>query len=98
MPPDRGCFEARFLAAPPGRFFDVMTNGFGRMYPYADRVSAEDRWAIAAYIRVLQRSQNPQSGDISDAEKQNLQENQLAIPPNSFVSPTAVRPQRRVEE
>jgi mono/diheme cytochrome c family protein len=42
----------------PGQFFyDVQTNGFGVMYPYADRVSVEDRWAIAAYIRALQLSQ-----------------------------------------
>lgn len=40
-----------------GYFFDVMTNGFGRMYPYASRIAPEDRWAIAAYIRVLQLSQ-----------------------------------------
>lgn len=41
-----------------GYYFDVMTNGFGRMYSYANRVSVEDRWAIAAYIRVLQLSQH----------------------------------------
>jgi len=40
-----------------GYFFDVMTNGFGRMFPYASRIPPEDRWAIAAYIRVLQLSQ-----------------------------------------
>ncbi|MBI2423855.1 MAG: cytochrome c [Candidatus Hydrogenedentes bacterium] len=40
-----------------GYLFDVMTNGFGRMYSYAARVTPEDRWAIAAYIRALQFSQ-----------------------------------------
>ncbi len=38
-------------------FFDVQTKGFGVMYSYADRVSVEDRWAIAAYIKALQLSQ-----------------------------------------
>ncbi len=38
-------------------FFNVATQGFGRMYSYADRVSVADRWAIAAYIRALQLSQ-----------------------------------------
>ncbi len=38
-------------------FFNTATQGFGVMYPYADRVSVEDRWAIAAYIRALQLSQ-----------------------------------------
>ncbi len=46
------------LEAPVGYFYDVMTNGFGRMYSYAGRIPVEDRWAIAAYVRVLQLSQN----------------------------------------
>jgi mono/diheme cytochrome c family protein len=41
-----------------GYIFDVITNGFGRMYNYASRVTPEDRWAIIAYIRALQFSQN----------------------------------------
>jgi mono/diheme cytochrome c family protein len=41
-----------------GYFYDVMTNGFGRMYSYKSRVPVEDRWAIAAYIRVMQFSQH----------------------------------------
>ncbi len=41
-----------------GHFFDVMTNGFGAMYSYADRISVEDRWNIAAYVQALQLSQN----------------------------------------
>lgn len=40
-----------------GHFFDVMTHGFGRMYSYASRQFPEDRWAITAYIRALQLSQ-----------------------------------------
>ena len=36
----------------------MITNGYGAMYSYASRVPPEDRWAIAAYIRALQLSQN----------------------------------------
>jgi mono/diheme cytochrome c family protein len=43
--------------APVGHFFDVITNGKGAMYSQAARVSVDDRWAIAAYIRALQLSQ-----------------------------------------
>jgi hypothetical protein len=53
-PPDYAIPRVR--NAPVGHFFDVMTHGYGVMYSYADRVSPEDRWAIAAYIRVLQES------------------------------------------
>jgi hypothetical protein len=44
----------RLRSAPVGHFFDVITNGIGPMGDFADRVSPEDRWNIAAYIRVLQ--------------------------------------------
>jgi mono/diheme cytochrome c family protein len=47
----------KLLKAPVGHFFDVMTNGFGAMPSYASRVEPDDRWRIAAYIRVLQFSQ-----------------------------------------
>lgn len=50
--------------APIGHFFDVMTNGFGLMPSYAYRVQPRDRWAIAAYIRALQLSQNATAGDV----------------------------------
>lgn len=54
----------RLRAAPVGQFFDVMTNGYGEMYSYADRVDAADRWAIAVWIRVLQRSQDAAVVDV----------------------------------
>ena len=48
----------RLRAAPVGHFFDVITNGYGAMYSYASRIAVPDRWAIIAYIRALQLSQN----------------------------------------
>lgn len=48
----------RLRQAPPGHIFDVITNGFGQMYSYSDRIDPADRWAIVAYIRALQFSQN----------------------------------------
>ena len=48
----------RLRQSPIGHFFDVSTQGFGTMYSYASRIPVEDRWAIAAYIRALQLSQN----------------------------------------
>ena len=48
--------EARLVNAPDEHFVDVITHGHGVMYSYADRVPPADRWAIAAYIRALQRT------------------------------------------
>ncbi|HYJ92782.1 MAG TPA: cytochrome c [Pyrinomonadaceae bacterium] len=51
--------DDRLRNAPVGHFFDVMTNGWGKMNSYAAQVSPADRWAIAAYIRTLQIAQDP---------------------------------------
>lgn len=48
----------RLRQAPLGHFFDVITNGFGAMPDYSSQIPVRDRWAITAYIRVLQFSQN----------------------------------------
>lgn len=66
--------QQRLRDVPVSHFFVVMTNGFYRgdpndggyqsMYSYASRISAEDRWAIAAYIRALQLSQNATVDDV----------------------------------
>lgn len=64
--------QQRLRDAAPGYFFDVMTNGFGVMYSYASRISPEDRWKIAAYIKALQLSQNASLADVPEAERQNL--------------------------
>jgi mono/diheme cytochrome c family protein len=50
--------QPRLRDAPDRYLFDVITNGHGVMYSYADRVPPQDRWAIVAYIRALQLSQN----------------------------------------
>jgi hypothetical protein len=55
----------RLREAEPGYFFDVITNGYGLMFSYASRVPVHDRWAIAAYIRALQLSQNATFGEVS---------------------------------
>lgn len=46
--------EPRLRAAPAAHIFDVITDGWGVMYGYGDRVAPEDRWAIVAYVRALQ--------------------------------------------
>lgn len=49
--------SAALRSAPAKLFFDTITNGYGAMYSYADRVPVQDRWAIIAYIRALQLTQ-----------------------------------------
>jgi len=40
---------------PVGQIFDVITNGSGMMQGYAYPIPPEDRWAIVAHVRELQR-------------------------------------------
>ncbi len=63
----------KLIKAPVGHFFDVMTNGFGAMPSYASRVEPDDRWRIAAYIRVLQLSENATIEDVPPEQRPALE-------------------------
>jgi mono/diheme cytochrome c family protein len=62
----------RLRQVPVGHFFDVMTNGFGAMPDYRSQVPVADRWAIVAYIRALQRSQQGTLADVPPQEAAKL--------------------------
>ena len=59
----------RLRKAPLGYFFDVMTHGFGIMPDYSAQIAPKDRWAIVAYIRALQLSQNATATDIPPGQQ-----------------------------
>ena len=62
----------RLRQAPNGYFYDVITNGFGAMYSYSERIPPADRWAIIAYVRALQLSRNAKASDLSPEQRQKL--------------------------
>ena len=66
-------FIARLRNAPNQHFYDVITHGYGVMYPYADRVTPADRWAIVAYIRALQASASASPADVPPEKRSALQ-------------------------
>jgi mono/diheme cytochrome c family protein len=75
----------RLREAPVGYFYDVITNGFGAMYDYSAQIQdPQDRWAIVAYIRVLQRSRYAPETDAPAEER-----NRLGPPPAKPVVPAA---------
>ncbi len=55
-----------------GYIFDVISNGFGAMISYAARIPVKDRWAIVAYVRVLQYSQNAPVAEVPASERASL--------------------------
>jgi mono/diheme cytochrome c family protein len=60
--------DDRLRQAPVGHFFDAITNGWGAMPSYAPQIPAQDRWAIIAYIRALQLSQQSQLAQTPSAQ------------------------------
>jgi mono/diheme cytochrome c family protein len=60
----------RLRDAPAGHVYDVIANGFGAMPDYAAQIPVRDRWAITAYMRALQLSQNAAVAELSsDAQR-----------------------------
>jgi mono/diheme cytochrome c family protein len=60
---------ARLRDAPSRHFVDVIGRGYGAMASYGDRVAPQDRWAIAAYIRALQLSQDVAADTLAPAQR-----------------------------
>lgn len=73
--------DDRLIKAPVGHFYDVITNGQGKMNGYASQIPVADRWAIVAYIRALQISQRP-----DDAQSITLVK-ETTTPPKATESP-----------
>ena len=71
----------RLRQQPPGYFYDVIAHGFGAMPDYASQVAVEDRWAIAAYIRALQLSQNATLADVPPDKRGELDAPAAGAPP-----------------
>jgi cytochrome c553 len=59
--------DPRLRSMPDGEIFNTITNGKNTMLPYADKLSPQDRWAVVAYVRALQRAQQGTAADVADA-------------------------------
>ena len=91
----------RLRNAPLGWFYDVISNGFGGMPDYAAQIKPADRWAIAAYIRALQLSQNATETDVAAADRDQLNkpsEKGIVIPDTSIISPAVTTPVKPVPD
>jgi len=56
-----------------GQIFNTITNGYNTMMAYGDKVTVKDRWAVVAYIRVLQRMQFATLNDVPETERAALE-------------------------
>ena len=61
--------DDRLRQVADGYLYDVITRGHGVMLPFADRLTVDERWAVVAYIRALQRSQHVALRDLPAADQ-----------------------------
>lgn len=72
--------DPRLRAVADGYIYDVITNGFGQMLPYASQVQPADRWAIVAYIRALQLAQYADLTSVDAQARAALERNETYDP------------------
>jgi mono/diheme cytochrome c family protein len=70
LPPSLHTQHARGLTE--GALYRVITEGYGVMPSYRVELPLGDRWAVVAYVRALQRSQNARLADMPEAERKKL--------------------------
>jgi len=79
----------RYIDKPAGYIYEVATRGFGMMASYAAELTVEERWAVVAYIRALQLSQNTPAADLPPDVRQRLE----SLPAGSAIpAPAAPAP------
>jgi cytochrome c553 len=61
--------EDRIVQYSDGEIFDVISHGRNTMTPYSYFLSPEDRWAVIAYVRALQRAAHSKLEDVPAAER-----------------------------
>ena len=65
--------DDRIRQQPDGQIFNTITHGKNTMGAYGPNIAVEDRWAIVAYVRALQKSQRAQLADLPPEKQKELQ-------------------------
>jgi len=73
MPRPPSFHDPKLREADDRHVFDVISDGYGAMYGYGDRIRPRDRWAIVAYVRALQLSQNASIDDVPSDQRSRLE-------------------------
>lgn len=64
---------------PDGKLFSTISNGIRKMPGYASQIKAKDRWAIVAYVRALQKSQDASIELVPEAERDAILKKQAEV-------------------
>lgn len=74
FPRPQSFHQDRLRAAPVGSLYDAVKNGFGAMPDHRAEIPVRDRWAIVAYVRALELSQNARLADVPEDARRALEE------------------------
>ncbi|TWU15442.1 quinol:electron acceptor oxidoreductase subunit ActD [Allorhodopirellula heiligendammensis] len=66
-------------AYPDGKLFSTISNGIRKMPGYRAQIGAEDRWAIVAYVRALQASQDATLEDVPQSRRAAIEKQQAEV-------------------
>ena len=72
--------DERIRKMADGEIFNTITHGKNTMMAYGPNVTVSDRWAIIAYLRALQRSQNATEADVPPEHRADLDKPAEATP------------------
>lgn len=70
--PPASLHDAPYTERELGHYFNTITNGIRNMPAYGSQIDVEDRWAIVAYMKALQLSQNAPLEDIPAAQRSTI--------------------------
>jgi mono/diheme cytochrome c family protein len=56
--------DDRLRALAEGEIFNTITHGKNTMFAYGDKLAPDDRWAVVAYVRALQRAHHGTINDV----------------------------------
>ena len=65
--------DDRVRQMPDGEIYHIIVNGVRQMKGYGDKLNAEERWAVVAYVRALQKSQTAGLQDVPQAQRAKLE-------------------------
>jgi mono/diheme cytochrome c family protein len=65
--------DDRIKQQPDGQIFNTITHGKTTMGAYGPNIAVEDRWAIVAYVRTLQKSQSMKLADLPEDLRKELE-------------------------
>ena len=95
----KAIYDPTAIVRPVGELFNIVTNGINTMAGYGPQIPEADRWAIVAWVKVIQRSQVASWSELSAEDQARLErDREAAIEDAARRAAAEAEEQRRQEE